>query len=114
MKYFLFALVALVVVLVTALVVALSEAAEALTEVDDLKRDLSAKDTWIDSLKHQIETDDFVIAEQKRIIKDPHFRKVIFCPECKSSRYSESLGVYLCGIEEKEERDYCSSGDRKD
>lgn len=106
MKYFLFALVALVVVLVTALVVALSEAAE-------MDRELSAKDTRIDSLKRQIETDDFVIAEQKRIIKDPHFRKVIFCPECKSSRYSDSLGVYLCGIEEKEERDYCSSGDRK-
>lgn len=107
MKYFLFALVALVVVLVTALAVVLSEAAEK-------DREISAKDTRIDSLKRQIETDDFVIAEQKRIIKDPHFRKVIFCPECKSSRYSESLGVYLCGIEEKEERDYCSSGDRKD
>ena len=106
MKYFLFALVALVVVLVTALAVALSEAAEK-------DRELSAKDTRIDAMKRQIETDDFVIAEQKRIIKDPHFRKVIFCPECKSSRYSESLGVYLCGIEEKEERDYCSSGDRK-
>lgn len=113
MKYFLFALVALVVVLVTALVVALSEAAEALTEVDDLKRDLSAKDTKIKAMEHQIETDAWIFTEQKRIIKDPHFRKVIFCPECKSSRYSESLGVYLCGIEEKEERDYCSSGDRK-
>lgn len=114
MKYFLFALVALVVVLVTALVVALSEAAEALTEVDDLKRDLSAKDTRIRAMKRQIATDDFIFTEQKRIIKDPHFRKVVFCPECKSSRYSESLGVYLCGIEEKEVTDYCSSGDRKD
>ena len=114
MKYFLFALVALVVVLVTALVVAVSEAAEALTEVDDLKRDLSAKDTRIKAMERQIETDDWIFTEQKRIIKDPHFRKVVFCSECKSGRYSETIGSYLCGIEEKEEKDYCSSGDPKD
>ena len=96
------------------LVVARSEAPEALIEVDDLKRDLSAKDTRIKAMERQIETDDWIFTEQKRIIKDPHFRKVVFCSECKSGRYSETIGSYLCGIEEKEEKDYCSSGDRKD
>lgn len=107
MKYFIVILFLIIVALFAALIIVWYQSANK----DQI---ISRQDVKLQCAQRDRDDYEFMYQEQRRLIRDSHFRKVVFCPECKSSRYSESLGVYLCGIEEKEVTDYCSSGDRKD
>lgn len=77
-------------------------------------RECSALETMNGCLRQDKADQQVVIDAQKGLIKDPHFRKVVFCSECKEGHFSEYLNTWLCGAEEKKENDYCSEGNRKD
>ena len=63
------------------------------------------KKSWLES---ELEAKNRRLADVLSIQNDPHCRIVGFCEECKNAVYSESLHSYLCGIEEKNNKDYCS------
>lgn len=66
-----------------------------------LEAELSAQESIIRAKNQKI-------ADLNTIVNDPHCRIVGYCEECKKAVYSESLHTYLCGIEEKNNKDYCS------
>ena len=68
------------------------------------------KKAWLES---ELEAKNRRLADVLSIQNDPHCRIVGFCEECKKAVYSESLHTYLCGIEEKNNKDYCSDFDNK-
>lgn len=78
-----------------------------------LGKDIEKKDKDVKRLETEIEIRNKRIKDLLSIIDNPHCRMVGFCEECKKAVYSENLQTYLCGIEEKENKDYCSGFKRK-
>ena len=77
-------------------------------ELEKAEKKLQYRENVINNQSEEMANLRRKIADLRTINNDPHTRIVGFCSECSEGKWSESLGCYLCGIEEKGEHDYCS------